>query len=261
MDAQTIATAEYIDILFDNRNKAYGGYVLRKYEDARMRKAMVLLLGICAVGVCLVTLPGDTTTTPPPMEIVTALTDINELIPPKPKLIEPEPPAAAVKPTIQNPVPKVVPDAKVVISPPPVDSFNVRESGPVTNNGETGGTALKTGKQSDTGKGAPVPPTFGPLIIAEVMPDFIGDIYAYLAKNVRYPRRAVESGIEGKVVVRFVVNENGDISDSKVLRGIGGGCNEEALRVVNEMPRWKPGKQNGIAVKVYFTLPIVFRLE
>jgi protein TonB len=61
--------------------------------------------------------------------------------------------------------------------------------------------------------------------------------------------------------VKFVVNEDGDISDAQVLRGIGGGCDQEALRVVKSMPKWKPGKQNGRAVKVYFTLPVTFRLE
>jgi protein TonB len=72
---------------------------------------------------------------------------------------------------------------------------------------------------------------------------------------------ARETHIEGRVTIKFVVNEDGSISNAKVVRAIGGGCEEEALRVINSMPKWKPGKQNGKAVKVYFTLPVNFVLN
>jgi protein TonB len=84
---------------------------------------------------------------------------------------------------------------------------------------------------------------------------------AYLSKNIKYPKQANENGVQGRVVLQFVVNEDGDISDIKVVRGIGSGCDQEAMRVVNSMPKWKPGKQNGKAVKVSFSLPILFELE
>jgi protein TonB len=96
------------------------------------------------------------------------------------------------------------------------------------------------------------------------MPDFPGGedaLAAYLGKNIKYPKQANEAGIQGRVVLNFVVNEDGDISDIKVARGIGYGCDQEAMRVVNSMPKWKPGKQNGKAVKVSFSLPIMFQLE
>jgi protein TonB len=93
------------------------------------------------------------------------------------------------------------------------------------------------------------------------MPSADYDWQAYLGRNLRYPEAAREINIEGKVMVRFVVNEDGSISDVEVLRGIGGGCDEEAKRVVAGMPKWKPGKQEGKAVKVYFMLPISFKLE
>lgn len=76
-----------------------------------------------------------------------------------------------------------------------------------------------------------------------------------------YPEIAKESNIQGRVTVKFVVNEEGNVSDIIVVKGIGGGCDEEAVRVVKKMPKWKPGKQNGRPVKVYFSLPITFRLE
>jgi protein TonB len=96
------------------------------------------------------------------------------------------------------------------------------------------------------------------------MPDFPGGedaLNAYLSKNIKYPKQANENGVQGRVVLQFVVNEDGDISDIKVVRGIGSGCDQEAMRVVNSMPKWKPGKQNGKAVKVSFSLPILFELE
>ncbi len=82
----------------------------------------------------------------------------------------------------------------------------------------------------------------------------------YLRKNIKYPVIAKESGVQGTVYVTFVVEKDGSVTDVKVLRGIGGGCDEEAVRVVKEMPKWTPGKQRGKAVRVQFSIPIKFAL-
>jgi len=95
----------------------------------------------------------------------------------------------------------------------------------------------------------------------EQMPEFPGDISKYLSEHIKYPPEAIKNNIEGRVVVRFVVTKTGDIDKVTVQRGIGGGCDEEAVRLVKTMPKWKPGKQNGMAVNVYYTLPITFRLQ
>lgn len=100
--------------------------------------------------------------------------------------------------------------------------------------------------------------------IVEEMPSFPGGeakLFEYLGKNIKYPQIAKEAGISGVVYVNFVVGSNGNISDVKVLRGIGGGCDEEAVRVVKNMPKWKPGKQRGKPVKVSYNLPIRFSLK
>ena len=97
----------------------------------------------------------------------------------------------------------------------------------------------------------------------EEYPEFPGGDKAlreYILNNIKYPEVARTSGITGTVYVQFVVEKDGSISDVKVVRGIGGGCDEEAVRVVKSMPRWKPGKQRGQPVRVYFTLPIDFKL-
>jgi protein TonB len=100
--------------------------------------------------------------------------------------------------------------------------------------------------------------------VVESMPSFPGgedQIYAYLARNLHYPVLAREAGIQGRVFVTFVVERDGSITDIRVLRGIGGGCDEEAVRVVENMPEWTPGKQRGIPVRVQFNLPIKFTLQ
>ncbi len=102
-----------------------------------------------------------------------------------------------------------------------------------------------------------------PMTIVEEMPEFPGGpeaLYPYIGKNLRYPEQAVEEGIEGVVYLTFVVETDGRISNVNVLRGIGGGCSEEAVRVVKGMPNWKPGKQNGKTVRVRYNLPIRFKL-
>jgi protein TonB len=82
----------------------------------------------------------------------------------------------------------------------------------------------------------------------------------YLQKNMKYPPVARENNITGRVIVSFVVEKNGDLSDVKVLRGIGGGCDEEAVRVLKASPAWKPSTQNGRSVRCTFTMPIFFQL-
>jgi len=100
---------------------------------------------------------------------------------------------------------------------------------------------------------------------AEIMPSFengIPDLMKFLSHNIRYPALALENGLEGKVIIKFFVDDLGFINGITVLKdGVGGGCAEEAVRVVNYMPRWNPGYQDGFPVKVYYTLPVTFKLQ
>lgn len=103
-----------------------------------------------------------------------------------------------------------------------------------------------------------------PLNVVERMPEFPGGeqaMFTYLGRELKYPTEALERGIEGAVVIQFVVERDGSIGEVKVLRGIGGGCDEEAVRVVQGMPRWSPGEQGGKKVRTSFTLPIRFQLQ
>ena len=100
--------------------------------------------------------------------------------------------------------------------------------------------------------------------VVENMPDFPGGqaaLMQYLAKNIKYPTIAQENGTQGRVIVQFVVNKDGSIVDAKVVRSVDPYLDKEALRVINTMPKWKPGMQRGKPVRVKFTVPVMFRLQ
>jgi protein TonB len=100
-------------------------------------------------------------------------------------------------------------------------------------------------------------------VVVEEQAEFPGGLdsmYAYIVKNLKYPELAKEKGIEGRVFVNFIIEKDGSISNVKILRGIGGGCEEAAVEMVKNMPKWKPGKQRGKPVRFQFVLPIKFEL-
>ena len=100
-------------------------------------------------------------------------------------------------------------------------------------------------------------------VVVENNPEFPGgsdSLYAYIARNIKYPETAKKEKIEGRVFVTFVIEKDGQVSSAKILRDIGGGCGEEAIRVVKNMPKWKPGTQRGNPVRFQFNLPVSFLL-
>ena len=99
--------------------------------------------------------------------------------------------------------------------------------------------------------------------VVEIQPEFPGgmaELMKYLQKNIRYPKVCKEQGLQGRVIVQFVVNTDSTISDVKVVKPVNPHFDQEALRVVKAMPKWKPGTQHGKPVRVRFTLPVTFRL-
>lgn len=263
---------QFDDIIFESRNKAYGAYALRQSYGKRMKRG---IMGGLAIFALLVSSPLIATRLTPTKTIldVTPI-DMVDIPPEKPKdnIVPPPPP----------PPP-----------PPPVKIATIRFLPPVvTNEAETeppmpnpADITVNVANQTQEGENreafvpavvAPVaPPPDVPVmakpvednteyLIVEQVPEFPnGDkaMFKWLSENVKYPPVARENGIEGTVYVSFVVWKDGTIQNVQVKRGISGGCNEEALRVVRAMPTWKPGRQNGKAVNVAFTLPIKFKLE
>ncbi len=102
------------------------------------------------------------------------------------------------------------------------------------------------------------------LVFAEQVPEFPGGedaLILFIQNNVKYPLYAIENKIEGTVIVQFVVEEDGSIGPIEITKGIKGGCDEEAIRIVKSMPKWKPGKQAGKTVRVWYTIPVTFKLK
>jgi periplasmic protein TonB len=270
MKLQAIPTANYLDILFDNRNKAYGGYELRKNQDKRTLTAFSIVIALILTGSLYSRLVNHAT----PVQLSTKLPgdmivcDIKPPITILPPKIEILPPAGQPVKTIKSTPPVIVHDNEPKPSDLPDNTaLTDAVAAATTSDGTaaTSGTPSITGNENENGNNnstATVSETpAAPFSFVQEMPEFIGNFNDYLQKQLIYPNAARENGIEGQVVVQFIVNEDGRISGAKIIRGIGGGCNEEALRVVNNMPKWKPGKQNNKTVKVYYTLPIRFQLS
>ncbi|WP_338158608.1 TonB family protein [uncultured Phocaeicola sp.] len=101
-------------------------------------------------------------------------------------------------------------------------------------------------------------------MVVEEMPEFPGgmaECLKFLGKNIKYPTIAQENGVQGRVIVQFVVNQDGSIVDPVVVRSVDPYLDKEALRVIKTMPKWKPGKQRGKAVRVKYTVPVTFKLQ
>jgi protein TonB len=258
----------YLDALFLNRNKDYGAYELRVHYPSRVRKAMAavlfsaVLLALIPFLTAGISQKADAVLTHARLDtvVVDRLPPVEKKPPVEPEKPEPKP-VASQKVT----PPKVVEDHKA-------DDKNVLQAVDTAKaiaTVETIGEPTLRGENkpvaAGSGKGGPIvpskPPRNEPVAVVTEQPVFPGDVRAYLADKLRYPEQAREAGIDGRVIVRFVVDEEGAISGATVMRGIGGGCDEEALRVVRSMPRWKPAKLNGEVVKSYFSLPIKFTLE
>lgn len=272
-----VMTADLNDIIFAGRNKAYGAYVLRKKYNDHMTWGTLAAIGLIVLligGQMLAkvirenTLKDDTLSVevtlaePPPL-------DPKQPPPPPPPPVEPPPPKA----TIAFVAPVVKKDEEVVeeVPPPTQEEMKDIEVSTKTQEGSNDGVPEGLG---DEPIDEPAPEvvvveekpkeTQEVFKVVEQMPSFPDGqaaLLRYLAQNIEYPTIAKENGVEGMVVVQFVVERDGSIAGANVVKGIGAGCDEEALRVVRGMPKWQPGKQRGQPVRVQFNLPIRFKLE
>lgn len=271
MDINKILKSDYLDILFEGRNKSYGGYELRRKYPTRMRNAAfigigVIVLAVAAPAIASLLKPKEK---PAPVAIMKEVT-LAEPPPVDPKKPPPPPPPSQppppVKPTVKFTPPVIKKDEEVKEDekPPDVKELKEASAGVKTQEGDVNGIDPGIVDNPGTGTGvveAPPPPKEEIFTYVEQMPEPGFDINAYLSKTIQYPPQAREANVQGRVVVKFVVDENGNIGSITVVKGIGGGCDEEAKRAVAGMPKWKPGKSNGKAVKVFYTLPVKFTLN
>ncbi|WP_143307545.1 energy transducer TonB [Chitinophaga vietnamensis] len=277
MDSSKILKSDFLDILFDGRNKDYGAYDLRKHYDKRVRNSIlgtaalfVVLLGGYLVSNWVRASEGENTKKPIIQEI--KMEDVK--LPDDPKTPPPPPPPPAppppVKPSVQFTPPVIKKDNEVPPDEEPPKHEDIKDKSISTKTVEGDPNGIDAGLLEDSkGTGVveapPAPAKEEIFTFVEQPPTFPGGEEAlnkYLSKNIRYPRVAQENGISGTVFVQFIVDSEGNIKDVKTVGAAkGGGLEEEAVRVVKTMPRWKAGKQNGRQVSVQFNLPIRFTLQ
>jgi len=268
---EKLLQADYLDIVFDNRNKAYGGYELRRSYAHRVRKSGAVALIVVAVLSSysfIATRDGSNHKTPLHDTTVVHMQNIIEqikppVVPPPPLVRSPEPPKPIATRTFSEP--RVVPNELVRPEQELTKNKDLRDVA-IGNKNQDGDPGNLNPDIHSVGKGTgpaivtPQPPSKIPTYV-EQMPQFNGNLNEYLGTHLHYPEGARETNIQGKVILQFVVNEDGSVSSVTTVRSLGGGCDEEALRMLRGMPKWKPGKQNGVAVKVMLMLPIDFVLQ
>ncbi len=271
MSKLDIFKSEWLEVVFDGRNKDYGAYKLRKENSVTTSRALIVasLIFIALVSLPLIIklikgLQGEeeekfvqtevVLTPPPPID--------DKKVPPPPP-VEPPPPKVD---QIKFPPPVVKPDEEVrEEEPPTIEELKEADPGQKTQKGDpnaeininepVGDGPVQQAKTEDTNE---------IFTNVEVLPNFPGGLPAfgkYLSKNIQYPPIARENNIQGRVIVNFVVEKDGSLTDIKVVRGIGGGADEEAIRVLKKSPKWTPGIQNGRPVRVSYTVPVNFTLQ
>jgi protein TonB len=262
-----IFDSSWVEMVFTGRNQNYGAYVLRKRSDEYTVKGVIFSI-IFFTLVISAPLIIDLIKGLVPEEVenvkVVEVTMLEEPPPidkdqPPPPPAEPPPP---LKSTVKFTPPVISRDEDVPDEPPPTqDDMKDKDAGTKTIEGDPDGIDMTLLEGSGDGLVGDVGPEI--VTFAEQMPEFNGSLADFLSRNIQYPSVARENGIEGQVVLQFVVGKDGKIDPGSitVVRKVGWGLEEEAIRVVKNMPAWKPGKQNGNPVYVKCTLPIRFKLD
>ena len=265
-----ILDQKWIDVVFSSRNKAYGAYELRKDNSKNTNRALVIAIILFVFVISLPTIINKLKGLIPKADEKVKITDVVLLPPPpvdqtkKPPPPPPEPPKPKVD-QVRFPPPIVKPDNEVKEKDPPtVKELQVADPGQKDQKGDpnadiridepVGNSDIKQVVEEDPNK-----------IFASVenLPEFPGGqdkFIAYLSKNIRYPAVDRENGTQGRVILTFVVERDGSLTDIKVSRSLSPGTDAEATRVLKSSPKWKPGIQNGRPVRVQYSVPVSFAL-
>ncbi len=267
---------EWADIVFENRNKVYGAYQLRRSTGKRNIWSMLFVAAVAALAYIGLSLFNayqeaqkakfeaemeaslleakkeakvEKKTEAPKVEKVQQVEKVKSSIAFTPPVIKKD---SEVKPEEEMKTQDELKETKTAIG-----AFDVK------GNDEAGGTVLKAVEEIAT----PEPPKQDEeqnkiFEVVEQQPSFPGgSVNAWLSDHIKYPVVAAENGIQGRVVVQFVVEKDGSVSQVKVVRGVDPSLDKEAVRVISSMPKWIPGKQNGVSVRSRFTVPVTFRLQ
>lgn len=272
-----LISRDWTEMVFEGRNKEYGAYRLRKNAGKRNLYSLItIFIAALAIwgGISLVKFVESRTKT----VAQTSVAEISALNQPKKKaevkqqqkvkLEQPEKVVERVKSSVKFTAPVIKKDDEVK----PEDELKTQDelmntktaigALDVKGNDDANGEVLKI--KEAVAQPEPKPEVEKVFDVVEQMPSFPGGpsaLMEWLSNNVKYPVVAQENGVQGRVVVSFVVERDGSITDVKVVRGVDPSLDREASRVVRAMPRWIPGKQNGSAVRVKYNVPVAFRLQ
>ncbi len=250
------------DIVFEERNKSYGAYVIRNEYSKNVNKAAFLAISLFLLGLLspfiINLIKGQEEVIDVPV-VIQKVTKLDQPPPLEDKPIPPQIQAPDLKQVKFTP-PVIKPDDQVTEEAPTMEELKTAVVG--TQNVEGAEVTIDVKDQvvntiiekEDT----------KPFLIVEQMPEFPGgesEMYKYIYKNYKYPAIARENGIEGKIYIQFVVNATGHVQDVQILRGLHPSCDLEAVRVIKGMPSFKPGKQAGKAVPVQYSIPLSLTLS
>lgn len=265
MKAEEYSTGSWEDIVFENRNKAYGAYAIR---SAYSRHVIISCLVAATIAGLVLAYPSisrmfNKEELQPVSELKTikytelaAPPPIDQNTPPPPKVDVPPPVKTIIKFLPPKVTEKEIPEEEEI---PTIEEIKANDTGAENIEGtgdivfdEPVQEVLKTEAEEDV-----------IFTVVEQQAEFPGGFEAlgkFLAKNMKYPAVARRMGTEGSVFVSFVIDKEGNISNLEVIKGLSAECDREAIRVIQQMPPWKPGKQNGKPVRCRFVLPIKFKL-
>ena len=274
---------KWVDMVFAGKNKEYGAYQLRKGTSGRNIKALLILViaaalvgGFLAWKVIEQKQAEEQQAYMEAMELAKlqqqAKKEEKKKEPVKPK-IEPKKEIPVARETQKFTAPVIKKD-ELVKEENQVKQMDQLDAKVAVGTKDEEGVKDRNieAVRSDIAVATPPPPPPAPkpevsnkvFDVVEEMPSFPGGqgaLMSFLYSNIKYPVVAQENGVQGRVIVGFVVERDGSITDVKVMRSVDPSLDREAQRVVKAMPRWKPGKQNGSAVRVKYTVPVVFRLQ
>ena len=245
----------WVDLVFEGKNHAYGAYQLRKETGKRNLYALGVMFLIALIIATIVAVKGVVENAMKSDVAIDADVELSKLAEKKeaqverkeePKIEKVE--VEKVKSSVKFTAPEIKKDDEVK----PEEELKSQED-----------LSLKA-KEAIAQPEPPKEEETKVFDVVEQMPSFPGGpsaLFEYLSKNIKYPVVAEENGIQGRVIVSFVVEKDGSITDVRVVKSVDPSLDKEAQRVVKSMPRWIPGKQNGSAVRVKYTVPVTFRLQ
>lgn len=264
---------EWLEVVFAGRNQSYGAYDLRKTSDAFTTKALFIGVSIFVLAICsplimdLFASGNEVVTIDKYDETVVIIAEkqpIEESDPLPPLPVEP-PPSKVDQ--VRMPPPVVVAADKVTdVEPPTAKELEVANPGPKTTAGDPNAEIRIDMPVGNGTNDQEVTESLGEshiFVNVEIQPsppDGMEGFLKYIGKTYRYPAQAESQGVSGRVVLTFVVERDGSLTDIKIIRNLGYGTGEEAINVLKKAKKWSPGIQNGRPVRVQYTLPIVLNL-